>query len=189
VTYNLRFAGQQYEAYTGLNQNWFRDYDPNTGRYIQADPIGLSGGWNRYGYVGGDPLTSTDPMGLSPTYGMRFGAAAGFWLGGPPGALIGAGFGLLGGYLATNNLGNLTFATPGNQSRPSDAPNGTLPITGVGLGRGDIHDIKRGVGARPNDWTGITPDGDVITSDPSGRAANHGPADQFTRRPTGLCPS
>jgi RHS repeat-associated protein len=64
VIYNLRFAGQQYEAYSGLNQNWFRDYDPNTGRYLQADPIGLSGGWNRYGYVGGDPVSFVAPNGL-----------------------------------------------------------------------------------------------------------------------------
>ena len=45
--------------------NYFRDYDPATGRYIQSDPIGLGGGINTYGYVGAKPLRRIDFFGLS----------------------------------------------------------------------------------------------------------------------------
>lgn len=60
----LRFPGQQYDAHTALNYNYFRDYDPETGRYVESDPIGLEGGLNTYGYVHGNPVRHTDPMGL-----------------------------------------------------------------------------------------------------------------------------
>jgi RHS repeat-associated protein len=64
LPYNLRFPGQYYQAETGLNQNWNRDYDPLTGKYIESDPIGLGGGINTYTYVDANPLAFTDRSGL-----------------------------------------------------------------------------------------------------------------------------
>ena len=50
---------------TGNHYNYFRDYDPRIGRYVQSDPIGLQGGMNTYGYVGGSPLKYLDEQGLA----------------------------------------------------------------------------------------------------------------------------
>ena len=63
VVNHLRFPGQYFDEETGLHYNWHRFYDPETGRYISADPIGLAGGINLYAYVGGDPVNWIDPEG------------------------------------------------------------------------------------------------------------------------------
>jgi RHS repeat-associated protein len=59
-----RYPGQYFDSESGLNYNYFRDFDPKTGRYIETDPIGLAGGMNRYSYVDANPVNRIDPTGL-----------------------------------------------------------------------------------------------------------------------------
>jgi RHS repeat-associated protein len=77
--YNLRFPGQYYQAETGLNYNYLRDYDPLTGRYVESDPSGLRGGINTYVYVEDDPIDGIDPFGRAKIHGNWCGSD---WTGG-----------------------------------------------------------------------------------------------------------
>jgi hypothetical protein len=47
-----------------LHQNYYRDFDPAVGRYLESDPIGLRGGINTYGYALASPIRRKDPLGL-----------------------------------------------------------------------------------------------------------------------------
>ena len=65
VDVNLRFPGQYYDSESGLYYNYFRYYDPLSGRYISSDPIGLAGGINRFVYANSNPSGFIDPFGLN----------------------------------------------------------------------------------------------------------------------------
>ncbi|ENF4620796.1 RHS domain-containing protein, partial [Salmonella enterica subsp. enterica serovar Senftenberg] len=66
VQQNLRFQGQYLDRETGLHYNLYRFYDPDIGKFISGDPIGLRGGLNLYQYAP-NPLSWIDPLGLAVT--------------------------------------------------------------------------------------------------------------------------
>jgi RHS repeat-associated protein len=72
VVNNFRFPGQYYDQETRLHYNYHRYYDPSTGRYLTADPIGLEGGMNLFTYAEGNPINTVDSRGLSVEVGGGF---------------------------------------------------------------------------------------------------------------------
>ena len=60
----FRFQGQYYDEESGLHYNRFRYYDPEIGRFVSQDPIGLRGGTNLFEYAP-NPIIWVDPLGLS----------------------------------------------------------------------------------------------------------------------------
>jgi RHS repeat-associated protein len=65
LTLNLRYPGQYEDQETGTYYNWQRDYNPDTGRYLTPDPLGMPDGPNRYAYVQNKPHVFADPWGLA----------------------------------------------------------------------------------------------------------------------------
>ncbi|MBO9664165.1 MAG: RHS repeat-associated core domain-containing protein, partial [Dokdonella sp.] len=68
---NLRFPGQHFDSETGLNYNYFRDYESTAGRYVQSDPIGLRSDLNTYRYAYSNPLIVFDRNGLESWFCRR----------------------------------------------------------------------------------------------------------------------
>ena len=112
----LGFPGQM-KTLPDLWYNRHRDYDPGTGRYVQADPIGLAGDANPYGYAKANPLRFIDPSGLGPTgsavggfvgtlLGRAGGVVAGGGVAGPPGAVVGGTLGGIGGRKIGERVGS-----------------------------------------------------------------------------------
>ena len=60
--------GQYFDQETGKHYNYFRDFDPSLGGYIESDPIGLRGGINTYTYGLASPLVLIDPFGLQSIF-------------------------------------------------------------------------------------------------------------------------
>lgn len=94
--YQLRFPGQYFDPETGMHYNYMRDFDSQTGRYIESDPIGIRGGLNTYVYANANPVKFVDPAGLDP------------WVGGSAGGRVDI---LIGGYGA--RTGTLTNTKTG----------------------------------------------------------------------------
>ena len=151
----LRFPGQWFQSESGLHQNWMRDYDPTTGRYLQADPLGLVDGASVYGYAGQNPGRNADPTGqcfgplafMMPTcagavsgvaiflfYEYVFDDGCWTWSELAAAAANGAAFGALGGFYAGAAGGAAAGGAAG------------------GTAGGTADDIARGLGAN-KEWT------------------------------------
>lgn len=115
---HCRAMGQWFQSESGLHQNWMRDYDPTTGRYIQADPPGLVDGASVYGYVKGNPGRWIDPKGL---WTLNLGVSISANLG-PLGGVFGFG-------IALDGCGNIAFYTV-------YSPLGGLAFSGGPMGGG-----------------------------------------------------
>jgi RHS repeat-associated protein len=66
VTNFLRYTAREFDTETSLYYYRARYFDPNIGRFLSEDPIGLSGGLNLYRYAFNSPIVNTDPSGLCP---------------------------------------------------------------------------------------------------------------------------
>ena len=66
IELNLRGSNQYFDAETGLHYNTHRYYNPQAGRYLTPDPLGLAAGPDLYAYALGQPHSFTDPLGLAP---------------------------------------------------------------------------------------------------------------------------
>ncbi len=75
VNNNFRYTGREFDPEIGIYYYRARYYDPGVGRFITKDPIGFAGGVNLYGYVGNNPVNTTDPLGLF--WGMPMGESFG----------------------------------------------------------------------------------------------------------------
>ncbi|RQC03441.1 RHS repeat domain-containing protein, partial [Pseudomonas aeruginosa] len=169
---NLRFSGQYYDAESGLHYNYFRDYDPETGRYVESDPIGLAGGLNTFSYVYGNPVNLIDPNGLAGTtvdaYCLRYGPQACADVTGgsaTSGSINATGISL---WCLLTKTCSANESSAQNEKKPKDCPPGTKDIdkakNDYGWDKDTLHGIKSGAhGGMSNgkSWTGITPDGEV----------------------------
>jgi len=57
------YTGHHHHSESGLILTWYRQYDPEYGRWLSRDPIAENGGINLYGYTYNNPINWTDPTG------------------------------------------------------------------------------------------------------------------------------
>ena len=136
-----RFPGQWFQSESGLHQNWMRDYDPTTGRYLQADPLGLVDGASIYGYAGQSPMMNMDPS------GQCFGPAVIYCA-----AAAGAAIYVIWGWLESSECDPYTWQDAG-----WDAANGAVTGATAWWGTGAAWNGGRAAWAAWAAWRGAGP--------------------------------
>ncbi|MEX2507294.1 MAG: RHS repeat-associated core domain-containing protein, partial [Pseudohongiellaceae bacterium] len=138
---NIRFPGQYEDEESRLHYNYFRDYDPTMGRYIESDPLGLSDGLDTYSYAWQNPLSFIDPEGtavpIAVGIGIRIVLSQSARKGAArvAGAAVGALFGR-GNYTCVVKCNGVQITGPGRGKGVDDC--GTdcpETVTGTGAGR------------------------------------------------------
>ncbi|UVT15741.1 MAG: RHS repeat protein [Nitrospira sp.] len=180
-TNSYKYTGREDDG-TGLMYYRARYYQPRLQRFISEDPVRFAGGdTNFYAYAFGNPIRFRDPVGKNA---MLIGPL----VLSPPALLattiVIGGVGAYYYYLQQSQVpspdDHLIFNKPDRSAKPRNCPTGTKPIDQFpDLDTDDIHAIKKGLGAKPKDWVGITPDGDVIVGGDEGQATNQGPYKKF----------
>ena len=62
---DFQYAGYYVDGKSGLNLTLFRQYNPGVGRWLSKDPLGEFAGHNLFTYVGGNPISAVDVLGLA----------------------------------------------------------------------------------------------------------------------------
>ena len=120
-SFNQRLPGQVFDAESGLFQNWNREYSPRIGRYMQSDPIGMAGGINTFEYVGGSPLSNSDPAGLQPNKTLNPSSLMVLGAGGGGGGYAGGGGSFGGAVGGVAAIGAAAVIANGTESSPTEA--------------------------------------------------------------------
>jgi len=181
-----RFSSKELHGNSGLIYYGYRFYDPNLQRWVNRDPIQERGGIHLYEFAKNSPIRFVDTDGrliwLLPA--LEFGA--------PLATAIGqaslAAAGLLAAWWAGDTISNawndddeVHEPRPRKPEfrpapKPKDCPPRTKPIDQAGLDKGKPHEIKEWADQGPTDWTGIDPEGNIITGGgPNGGHINWGP--------------
>ncbi|HNP31349.1 MAG TPA: RHS repeat-associated core domain-containing protein [Nitrospirales bacterium] len=179
ATNNQRFPGQYFDQETGCHQNWYRDYEPSTGRFVQSDPIGLGGGLNTYVYGMNNSIRFIDPRGLDVWGGAEFTGGVhvgpfGVFMGG--GALYNPQTGERCTFVSVCGLGGLGLLVAGGAkgigfvNGPKCGKNLQGASVGVGVGGEIVAPGAPGVGGNITAGVNVEASGGNLSVDSNGTA-------------------